>query len=112
MAAPDILGASAGAAFGAALAIYNYGSNLMLTISAFFFSLLTVSLVYLISRRVKGNRILGLILSGIIVGSLFSAATSFIKLVADPNEQLPAITYWLMGSLAGAKIGDIKFVII
>lgn len=112
MAAPDILGASAGAAFGAAFAIYNYGSNLMITISAFFFSMLTVTLVYLISKRVKGNRILGLILSGIMVSSLFSAATSFIKLVADPNDQLPAITYWLMGSLAGAKIGDIKFVII
>ena len=63
-------------------------------------------------QKVKGNKILGLILSGIIVSSLFSAATSFIKLVADPTDQLPAITYWLMGSLAGAKIGDIKFVII
>jgi iron complex transport system permease protein len=51
-------------------------------------------------------------LSGIVVGSLFSAATSFIKLVADPTDQLPAITYWLMGSLAGAKSGDIKFAII
>jgi iron complex transport system permease protein len=112
MAAPDILGASAGAAFGAALAILNYGSRFMITVSAFFFSLLTVSLVYLISKRVKGKSILGLILSGIIVGSLFSAGTSFIKLVADPTDQLPAITYWLMGSLAGAKMGDIKFAII
>ncbi len=112
MASPGILGASAGAAFGAALAILNYGSSFMVTISAFFFSLLTVSLVYLISKKVKGKSILGLILSGIIVSSLFSAATSFIKLVADPTDQLPAITYWLMGSLAGAKIGDIKFVII
>ncbi|MGB4504160.1 MAG: iron ABC transporter permease [Syntrophaceticus sp.] len=112
MAAPDILGASAGAAFGAALAILNYGSSFMITVSAFFFSLLTVTLVYLISKKVKGKSILGLILSGIIVSSLFSAATSFIKLVADPTDQLPAITYWLMGSLAGAKISDIKFAII
>ena len=112
MAAPDILGASAGAAFGAALAILHYGSSFMITVSAFFFSLLTVSLVYLISKKAKGNKILGLILSGIIVSSLFSAATSFIKLVADPTDQLPAITYWLMGSLAGAKMGDIKFAII
>lgn len=112
MAAPDILGASAGAAFGAALAILNYGSSFMITVSAFFFSLLTVTLVYLISKKVKGKSILGLILSGIIVSSLFSAATSFIKLVADPTDQLPAIIYWLMGSLAGAKISDIKFAII
>jgi iron complex transport system permease protein len=45
--------------------------------------------------------VLGLILSGIMVSSLFSAATSYIKLVADPSDQLPAITYWLMGSLSG-----------
>ncbi len=112
MAAPDILGASAGAAFGAALAIYNYGSGFIVMISAFFFSLLTVTTVYLISKKVKGNSILGLILSGIIVSSLFSAGTSYIKLVADPNDQLPAITYWLMGSLAGAKMGDVKFAVI
>ncbi|WIV11794.1 iron ABC transporter permease [Proteiniborus sp. MB09-C3] len=112
MAAPEILGASAGAAFGAALAILNHGSSYTITISAFLFSILTVALVYIISKRAKGNTILGLILSGIMVSSIFSAGTSFIKLVADPNDQLPAITYWLMGSLNGAKINDIKFVII
>ncbi|MBU3213752.1 iron ABC transporter permease [Clostridium estertheticum] len=112
MAAPDILGASAGAAFGAALAILHYGSSIMITFSAFGFSLLTVVLVYFISKKAGGKSILGLILSGIMVSSLFSAGTSFIKLVADPNDQLPAITYWLMGSLAGAKNSDIKFVII
>jgi iron complex transport system permease protein len=46
------------------------------------------------------------------VSSLFSAGTSFIKLVADPNDQLPAITYWLMGSLSGTKKGDVLFVIL
>jgi iron complex transport system permease protein len=112
MAAPDILGASAGAAFGAALAILYYGSSYMITLSAFCFSLITVALVYFISKRAKGKSILGLILSGIMVSSLFSAGTSFIKLVADPNDQLPAITYWLMGSLAGAKINDIQFALI
>lgn len=110
MAAPDILGASAGAAFGAALAIYLYGSSYMITISAFCFSLLTVALVFFISKRVRGKSILGLILAGIMISSLFSASTSFIKLIADPNDQLPAITYWLMGSLAGAKLSDIQFV--
>ena len=112
MAAPDILGASAGAAFGAALAIFNYGSGFIITVSAFCFSLITVALVFLLSKRVKGSGVLGLILSGIMIHSLFQAGTSFIKLVADPSDQLPAITYWLMGSLSGAKNSDIAFVII
>lgn len=112
MASPDILGASAGAAFGAALAILNYGSSYIITLSAFFFSLVTVAFVYLVSIRVKGKNVLGLILAGIMVSSLFSAGTSFIKLVADPNNQLPAITYWLMGSLSGTKKEDVLFVLI
>jgi iron complex transport system permease protein len=109
MAAPDVLGASEGAAFGAALAILNDASGSMLTLSAFFFSLLTVFLVTLTSKKAKGSRILGLILAGIMVSSLFSAGTSYIKLAADPNDQLPAITYWLMGSLAGSKLSDVLF---
>jgi iron complex transport system permease protein len=112
MAAPDILGASAGAAFGAALAILHYGNSQMVTISAFCFALLSVALVYLISKRAKGQNILGLILSGIMVSSIFSAGTSYIKLVADPTDQLPAITYWLIGSLSGATMNQIQFAII
>lgn len=112
MAAPDILGASHGAAFGAAIAIYFYRSSREVTISAFIFSLFTVFLVYFISKRTKGNKVLGLILAGIMISSLFSSATSFIKLVADPNDQLPAITYWLMGSLSGAKMSDVTFALL
>ncbi len=112
MAAPDVLGASAGAAFGAALAILLNLGGRMVTALAFLFSLLTVLLVWLVSRRAKGKRVLGLVLSGIMVSSLFSAGTSFIKLVADPSNQLPAITYWLMGSLAGAKQKDVTFALI
>lgn len=103
MAAPDILGATSGAAFGAALAILLGGNSRMITISAFFFSLLTMVLALLISRTASGKRVLTLVLSGIMVSSLFNAGTSYIKLVADPGNQLPAITYWLMGSLSGAE---------
>jgi len=110
MASPDILGASAGAAFGAALAILLSFPAHLVTLSAFFFSLVTVSLVSLLGGRAKGKRVMNLILSGIMVSSLFSAATSFVKLTADPNSQLPAITYWLMGSLSGAKMSDLRFV--
>ncbi|MFA9463928.1 MAG: FecCD family ABC transporter permease [Velocimicrobium sp.] len=112
MAAPDILGASAGATFGAAIAILYDGTSTMITCSAFFFSLLSVGLVYIISKHTRGANILGLILSGIMISSLFSAATSFVKLVADPTDQLPAITYWLMGSLSGATRGEVSFVIV
>ncbi len=112
MAAPDVLGASAGAAFGAALAILLEGSKRDITASAFLFSLISVGLVLFIGRRGKGRQVLTLILSGIMIGSLFSACTSFVKLVADPNDQLPAITYWLMGSLAGAQPSDVQFITI
>ena len=112
MASPDILGASAGAGFGAALAIVLGVSSVGITVSAFAASLLTVALVFTVSRHAKGDRVLGLVLAGIMVSSLFQSGTSFLKLVADPNNQLPQITYWLMGSLSGAKWGDILFVLL
>lgn len=112
MAAPDILGASSGAAFGAALAILFHMNPRMIMVSAFGCSLLTVALVIYMGDQAKGKRVLGLILSGIMISSLVSSGTSFIKLVADPNDQLPAITYWLMGSLNGTTREEIGFVII
>lgn len=112
MASPDILGASAGAAFGAALAILFDGTSTTIIFSAFVFSLFSMGAVWFISSKAKGKQILTLILAGIMIGSLFSAATSFVKLVADPTDQLPTMTYWLMGSLAGAKLSTLGFAII
>ena len=112
MASPDILGASAGAGFGAALAILLGASSMGITIGAFAASLLTVALVFTVSRHAKGDRVPGLVLAGIMVSSLFQSGTSFLKLAADPNNQLPQITYWLMGSMSGAKWSDIGFVLI
>ncbi|MTK13780.1 MAG: iron ABC transporter permease [Clostridiaceae bacterium] len=112
MASPEVLGASAGAGFGAALAILCYGNSQMIIVSAFCFGLISIALVYFIGKRAKGNNILSLILSGIMVSALFKAGTSYIKLVADTNDQLPLITYWLIGSLAGAKMSQVQFVII
>ena len=104
MASPDILGASNGAAFGAALAILLGCSSRYITFFAFIGSIVTVMLVFLIARHAPGSRVVNLILAGIMVGSLFSAGTSYLKLVADPSNQLPAITYWLMGSLSGVRL--------
>lgn len=109
MAAPDILGASSGACFGAALAILTGQSAVMITVLAFLASLLSVALVYLVGNHTRGNRVVNLLLAGIMVGSLFSACTSYIKLVADPTNQLPQITYWLMGSLSGTRMGTVRF---
>ena len=112
MASPDILGASAGAGFGAALAILLGASSFSIMTGAFVSGMLTVALVFLVSRYAKGDRILGLVLSGIMISTLFQSGTSFLKLVADPGNQLPQITYWLMGSLSGAKWSEVSFVIL
>ena len=109
MAAPDILGASSGACFGAALAILTGQGAVMITVFAFLASLLSVALVYLVGNHTRGNRVVNLLLAGIMVGSLFSACTSYNKLVADPTNQLPQITYWLMGSLSGTRMGTVRF---
>ena len=112
MAAPDILGASSGACFGAALAILLGLDRGAVTALAFAASLVTVALVYVIARRIRGNQVVNLLLSGIMISSLFSAGTSYIKLVADPTNQLPAITYWLMGSLSGTRMQDVAFALL
>lgn len=109
MVSPDILGASTGAGFGAALAILLSFGYAEITLSSFVFGLLAVFLVYVVSSYFKSNPILGLVLTGIMVSSLFSSGISFIKLVADPNDKLPAITYWLMGSLASIRNKDMIF---
>ena len=112
MAAPDILGASSGAAFGAALAILLKLNNTWIMALAFCGSILTVLLVMFVAGRARGRQVLGLILAGIMVSSLISSGTSLIKLVADPEDQLPAITYWLMGSLNGTSPKDVWFALI
>ncbi|MBR4039178.1 MAG: iron ABC transporter permease [Clostridia bacterium] len=112
MAAPDILGASSGACFGAALAILLGLARGGVTVFAFAASMLTIALVYLVSARTKGARSVSILLSGVMISSLFSAGASYIKLVADPSDQLPEITYWMMGSLSGARLGDVTFALI
>ena len=109
---PDILGVSAGAGFGAALAILLGSSPLMIQIMAFAFGLTAVSLTYFLSRNFKGNTILMMVLGGIAIGALFSAFTSCIKYLADPNSKLPEIVYWLMGSLANVNSSSIMMIIV
>lgn len=109
MVSPDVLGASAGAGFGAALGLFLGWGYQMVSLSAFLFGLAAVLVVCVVSSRVKYNLSLGLVLAGMMVGSLFTAAVSYLKLVADPNNTLPVITYWLMGSLASIRPQDVLF---
>jgi len=104
---PDILGVTAGAGFGAALAILLTGSGLAIQLSALCFGVIAVAFSYSISRIYRTTPTLMLVLSGIIVGSIFSALLSLIKYVADPHQKLPAIVFWLMGSLATVTQRDV-----
>jgi iron complex transport system permease protein len=104
----NILGVTSGAGFGAALALLLLLNNWQVQIFAFLFGLLAVLISFLGSRLYKTAPLLVLTLMGILVGSLFSSLTSLLKYVADPLDTLPAITFWLLGSLAGvtwARIG-------
>ena len=111
MVSPGILGASSGAGCGAALAILMGLPYYGISFTAFLFGLGAVMLAYGISRISKINPILAMVLAGMLISSLFSSGTSFIKLVADTDETLPAITYWLMGSLVSIQPKDIAFAI-
>ena len=80
--------------------------------AAFCCGLLAVAAAWLVSRLSKADQAVSLILAGMMISSLFSAGTSFVKLVADTQQQLPAITYWLMGSLSSIKDKDVVFLAI
>lgn len=112
MVSPDILGASTGAGFGAALAILLGAGYFGISLTAFCFGLLAVAAAYLVSSLSRTNQTVALILAGMMISSLFSAATSYVKLVADTQQQLPAITYWLMGSLSSIKPHDVLFLVL
>lgn len=103
----SILGVSSGAGFGAALAILIFNQTVMIYLFAFGFGILAVMLSYFIGRTYNTTPTVMLVLGGTIVSSVFSSLISLIKYMADPYDQLPKITFWLMGSLASASYKDI-----
>jgi len=114
MASPNILGTSSGAGLGTALAIiFSFGAVYTQMIS-FAFGLLAVAITYAISAKIgrRGNLILVFVLTGILVSTVFQALISLVKYTADPYEKLPAITFWLMGSLSTAGKNDILIILI
>lgn len=108
MVSPDLLGASAGAGFGVALGILLGLPVLGIQLVAFFAGLVAVGLTCLISARLARDQdsVLVMVLSGIVVSSVFMSFIALIKSVADPYSKLPAITFWLMGSLSAVTAAD------
>ena len=105
---PDILGVSGGAGLGAVLAIFLSLPVLGIQLLAFLAGLGTVGLVLLVAASVRGREpVLVLVLAGVVVGALAGSMISLLKVLADPYDQLPAITFWLLGSLARIKLEDL-----
>lgn len=109
MLSPGILGVSAGAGFGAALAILLGHGMVGIQIMAFAWGLAAVAATWAIGAAIarQGDPVLVMVLAGIVVGTLFTALVSLVKFVADPLDALPAITFWLMGSLASVDLADL-----
>jgi iron complex transport system permease protein len=105
---PDILGASSGAALGAVVGIYLSAGVLVIQVFAFAGGLAAVGAVYLIGAAIRArDPILVLVLTGVVVGSLLGAGIGLVKYLADPYNQLPAMTFWLLGSLAATGPDDL-----
>jgi iron complex transport system permease protein len=105
---PDILGVSTGAALGAVLGIFLSLNIFWVQMFAFAGGLLAVGLVYGVGSRLRGHDpLLALVLTGVVIGTLLGSAIALVKYLADPYNQLPAITFWLLGSLASISPKDL-----
>lgn len=105
---PDILGVSSGAALGAVCGIFLSLPVIAIQGFAFLGGMGAVVLVIFVAQAVRGvDQSLVLVLTGVVMGALAGAATSLLKVMADPYDQLPAITFWLLGSLASTTQLDL-----
>ena len=107
---PGILGVLAGASFGAALGMIAFDSWMAVQVSTVSFGLAAVGAAMGMAAFYRGDRLLMLILGGIISGALFTSLLSMVKYAADPYDELPAIVYWLMGSLSMADGATLRTV--
>ena len=109
---PDVLGVTSGCSLGAALAIIFMAANpLMIQFMAFLTGMIAVVFSVLLSKNMGGNKILGLVISGIVTQALASAMIMILKYFADPYKELPAIDYWLMGGFHNSNWDNIIYVI-
>ncbi len=110
IASPDTLGVSNAASFAAVLGIILGLNDVLLKANSFFVGIAVVLLVFYISNKISRGKDLTtyLLLIGMVLSSVFSALLAILKYIADPDNQLPQITYWLMGSLSKVTKNDIK----
>lgn len=102
LATPDTLGVATGASFGAVLALLLSGNAIVVQLCALVFGLLSLFITCMVSKMNGKSSIIMVVLSGMVVSSIFQALVSLVKYTADTEEKLPAITYWLMGSMSRA----------
>ena len=114
---PDILGVSAGASLGAVLAILLAWPLAAVQGAAFTGGLAAVAVIVAVGRLIDQrqraslgyDRTLTLVLAGVVLGALFGAGVTLLKSLADPDNKLPAITYWLLGSFTAVGVAELKF---
>lgn len=116
LATPDTLGVASGASFGAVLAMLIGGNMIDIQGMALIFGLISCLITFLIGRSSRRGSIVMIVLAGLVVSSVFEALVSLMKYVADPQDELPVITYWLMGSMSRANyknlVMGIPFIVI
>ncbi len=109
---PDVLGVSSGASVGASLAIVLGFSNIGVQSFAFLFGISVVLISTTIAQHSKHNHTLSLVLSGMMLSSLCNAVVTGLKYISDPSDTLPAITFWLMGSLTKVNMDKVLLALI
>lgn len=108
LASPDIIGVSSGASVGAAFGILFFTGTFSVTLSAFAGALLTVMISLALSRLDRNSRNATIVLAGIAIQALAQMVLMFLKLTADPEKELASIEYWMMGSLSGISLTNIR----
>ena len=105
---PDLLGASSGAALGAVIGIFFSLGIFAIEALAFVGGIVAVAAVYAIGSAVRArDPVLVLVLAGVVIGALLGAGVGLVKYLADPYNQLPAMTFWLLGSLSAMNSADL-----
>lgn len=106
----DILGVSTSSCVGAAIGIVLGLSSMYIQIFAFVFGIANIILIFLLSSRIKLDKTLSLILSGILIGGAMSSVLAFIKYMANPETQLQAIVFWTMGDISSIDYKQLLFI--
>ncbi len=108
---PGVIGVTSGAGFGATFGILLFGWGIGSQLCAFAAGFAALLMVLAITGKTGGNSILVFILAGVVVNMFFQAGISFMKIIADTEDELPSIVYWLMGSLSQTGKGHFYFTI-